>query len=454
MCDIIGSKVHAAAGTAKHALLIYEYAPRNKGCFSSGARKRKVFEFTFAESTMCALWSETINAVLRGTAGGGGASCGVQGNPMTSLAPVPAAEPTIASEAVARRRFLVFVNPHSGTGHASKVYHGSVGRMLGEAGVDVDLVITQRAGHAFDHVQSDAFDRSRYAVICIVGGDGLVFEVVNGIASRPQGDGMQLLAAIPLAPIPGGTGNGLAKSILFASDEPYSAVNSAFVAIKGSPHPLDLSSVQTVTGTHFSFLSLGWGLISDIDILSESLRCMGEMRLYLAAVYFIGKKRRYRGKLSMVLTTESISTDGGAAGTTESDKDVEANASSTGGIFNDPATVKFRKVIEGEFLLVWAVQTSHAAATMHSGPGVLLDDGMFTIYVVRHMSRFELLQLLIEVDSGDHVKRVAVEVYKAHSYCLEPETDTKGIYSLDGEVVEYGPITAEVLPQAARVLRI
>ena len=38
-------------------------------------------------------------------------------------------------------------------------------------------------------------------------------------------------------------------------------------------------------------------------------------------------------------------------------------------------------------------QTSHASATMHSGPGVELDDGVFTIYVVRDMSRFELLQV-------------------------------------------------------------
>jgi len=489
LCDVIGtqsSTKQLSQATQAHTLHIYEYAPRQSGCLSSGERKRKVFEFQFEQSATCTLWGESISAQLRlpvsgivdspaastGTGTSSSDSAGdLQENPITSPnvhAAAPAPAPVLPDDSdsgswskdapakVVRRKFLVFVNPHSGTGHALKVYNGHIKRMFEEANVDVELFITQRANHAFEHVQSEAFNPTLYDVICIVSGDGLIFEVVNGIASRPQGDGMELLAKVPLAPIPGGTGNGLAKSILFASDEPYSAVNSAFVAIKGTPSPLDLSSVQTTKEKHVSFLSLGWGLISDIDILSEGMRCLGEMRLYLAAVYFIASKRKYRGKLSMVLTTEtgdkndSIST----SADTRNYKDVEANSNNTTEIFQDPANAKFRKVIEGEFLLVWAVQTSHAAATMHSGPGVTLDDGVFTVYVVRSMSRCELLQLLVEVDTGDHVKRAAVEVYKAHSYCLEPDMAQKGIYSLDGEVVEYGPITGKVLPQAARVLRI
>ena len=47
-----------------------------------------------------------------------------------------------------------------------------------------------------------------------------------------------------------------------------------------------------------------------------------------------------------------------------------------------------------------------------------------------------------------------VEFIKAYAYRLEPivfNSDADGIYSLDGEVVEYGPIQASVLPAAARV---
>jgi sphingosine kinase len=468
LCDVIGAKNKINSNSSTLPLLeVYEYAP-SKSFFSSGARARKVIRFQFGDEGLCQQWSKEIQLSLARLVDCTGSNVGTKisdPNPLhsdTSVTAIPPFNgllstsflPTVESGqstkridfsfSLLRRKFLVFINPHSGTGRALKTYHTIIAPMFEEACIDVELVITQRANHAKEYLQGDAINFTQYACICVVSGDGLVFEVVNGLAQRPQGDGLELLKKIPLAPIPGGTGNGLAKSILFASNnEPYSTLGSTFVAIKGKPSPLDLSHVQTTHAAHFSFLSLGWGLISDIDILSESWRCLGELRLYLAAVYFIGAKRRYRGRLSMVLTHEV------AHDTANAPVDTEGKLPGCD-IFADPASLKYRKILEGEFLLVWVVQTSHAAATMHSGPGIKLDDGEFTIYVVRTMSRWELLQLLIEVDSGDHVKRNNVEVYKAKSYCLEPACD--GIFSLDGEVVEYGPISGQVLPQAARVM--
>jgi hypothetical protein len=39
------------------------------------------------------------------------------------------------------------------------------------------------------------------------------------------------------------------------------------------------------------------------------------------------------------------------------------------------------------------------------------------------------------------------------AYSLEPLTD-QGIYTLDGEVVEYGKLEATMLPNAARILKL
>ena len=47
-----------------------------------------------------------------------------------------------------------------------------------------------------------------------------------------------------LVAIPGGSGNGLAKSVLFESSEEFSATNATFVALRGSPRPCDLSLVR------------------------------------------------------------------------------------------------------------------------------------------------------------------------------------------------------------------
>ena len=109
-------------------------------------------------------------------------------------------------------------------------------------------------------------------------------------------------------------------------------------------------------------------------------------------------------------------------------------------------------VLDSEFVLVWVLQTSHCSGSVHSGPGALLDDGLFTIIVARDLSRFEIIKLLLDLDNGDHVKHPRIEIFKALSYRLEPANTDVGLYSLDGEVVEYGPIQASVLPSAAQTL--
>lgn len=48
----------------------------------------------------------------------------------------------------------------------------------------------------------------------MVGGDGIVFEVVNGLFQRP--DWEKALNELPLGVIPCGSGNGLAKSIAYS----------------------------------------------------------------------------------------------------------------------------------------------------------------------------------------------------------------------------------------------
>ena len=276
-------------------------------------------------------------------------------------------------------------------------------------------------------------------------------------------------------------------------------INATFVAIRGSPSALDLSFVQTKSQSYYAFLilgkcfrsssssintrispltieykypqlslliiTLGWGLISDIDILSESLRFLGETRLYAAAVYFILRRRYYKGKLSMLVEGTASSSYGSTSTTTVTKANASAGfslphfdvpLSATGDIeqggVGEGANCSW-KTIEGDFLLVWVVQTSHASASMYSGPGATLDDGMFTIFVVEQMSRCEILQLLVGVDSGDHAIHPKVQTYKAKAYRLEPLTD-QGIFSLDGEVVEYGPIQASILPGAARILKL
>lgn len=412
------------------------------GCGGAGMRRRQKHVFTFPTVEACKEWTDHINT-----------SVGIsKTNP---------------------RKFLVFLNPVSGPGQSQHLYDSIVKGMLEEAYIEPTLVVTERQNHAYDictgaqenQLSSPLQD---FSVIMVIGGDGLLYEVINGLAKR-KSDGLQLLQQIPIAPIPGGTGNGLAKSILYESDdEPYSILSSVFVAIKGVPSPLDLSVVNTKSDTMYSFLAMSWGLISDVDIGSEPMRWMGEARLHVAAVYYILSRRFYSGRLLMELADDYDHDDDKHGLTGEDD------SATTAAITIFPEEEDFLantpkeklKIIDGKFQLIWVLQTPYAAATIYSGPGAQLDDGVFTILVVQDMSTVQLLQLLVDIDTGAHVKAPEVQIYKAKAYRLEPfavragkedDQEYRGILVLDGESIDgprVGPIQSKVLPGAARILKL
>ena len=77
----------------------------------------------------------------------------------------------------------------------------------------------------------------------------------------------------PIGIIPGGSGNGFAKSLSYFSQEDFSPLQSCYNVIEGQPKAMDLTRLTTDKGQEFySFLSISYGFTSDCDIESESLR--------------------------------------------------------------------------------------------------------------------------------------------------------------------------------------
>lgn len=75
-----------------------------------------------------------------------------------------------------------------------------------------------------------------------VSGDGLIHEVVNGLYRRP--DWMQLMSKLTLGFIPGGTANGLVKSVLDYDKEDFGVLEAAFVVAKGRSLRMDLTEIE------------------------------------------------------------------------------------------------------------------------------------------------------------------------------------------------------------------
>lgn len=107
------------------------------------------------------------------------------------------------------RKMLVLLNPKSGSGKAREVFQQRVVPLLIEAEIAYDLYVTKYANFAREFVRTR--DIYGWRSITVVGGDGIYYEVLNGLCERS--DWEQALDAIPIGIIPCGSGNGLAKTI-------------------------------------------------------------------------------------------------------------------------------------------------------------------------------------------------------------------------------------------------
>lgn len=64
---------------------------------------------------------------------------------------------------------------------------------------------------------------------------------------------------------------------------------------------------------------------------------------------------------------------------------------------------------------------------------------------------FFLYQFLLGLSSGTHLNSPMAEMIPVTAFRLEP-LSAGGYLTVDGEVVDYGPLQAEVMPSLARIL--
>ena len=165
---------------------------------------------------------------------------------------------------------MIFVNPESGKKNSLKVFNEMVQPMLNDFGINHELIVTNRPKEAEDYLSKSQENlNEKYSSILIISGDGLLFEVLQGLFNRPNFQAKSL----PIGIIPTGSGNGLARSLAYFSDQDFSLLSSSLSIVKADKRPMDIMKVTTAKGeTLYSFLSIGYAFTSDIDIESECLR--------------------------------------------------------------------------------------------------------------------------------------------------------------------------------------
>lgn len=277
----------------------------------------------------------------------------------------------------------------------------------------------------------------------------------------------------------------------------------------------------------FSFLSVGWGLLSDIDIESERLRAIGGQRFALWAVARILGLRRYKGVVSYskikdvsnlpkpkqpLTLGHSVSQDGAldspdAEAFIDCDENCEVFTSVLNGkqhkrvdswysvnsrrsAFYSARGSEYHSVTsggsenmrspvhacmhgpasqlpslvsqlpshwvheEGEFVMVHVSYQSYIGEEFLFAPRSQLSDGVMWMLIIKAgISRSQLLSFMLGIANGTHadLNTEYVKMVPVSAFRIVPE-GTTGYLTVDGELVEYGPIQAEIFPNIVNVL--
>jgi len=171
------------------------------------------------------------------------------------------------------RKILLFVNPVLQQTGARRSDIARVHSVLREAGAVVDILETgenRAAGPKAKRAVAEGYD-----AIIVCGGDGTIFDVIQGMAG----------SAVPLGIIPFGTGNVLAQNLKMPKDP----VAAARWILRGRPFPVPLGKITCCTpeGRQSWLFAMAAGMGMHATLMYEARRS-GKSRVGRAAYFAAG----------------------------------------------------------------------------------------------------------------------------------------------------------------------
>ncbi|KAF9218433.1 hypothetical protein BS17DRAFT_791452 [Gyrodon lividus] len=347
----------------------------------------------------------------------------------------------------------VLINPHGGPGKARQIFTEKVEPILLAAGCVCDVTYTTKAGHALEIAQS--LDLG-YDALVVVSGDGLVHEVINGLAKHAQ---PEKAFSIPIAPIPAGSGNGLSLNILGLHDglDPCAATLNI---LKGQPMKIDLLSFTQGNQKRISFMSQTVGLMADVDIETEHLRWMGDLRFVLGFLRGVVTRKTCEMEFTMKVAEQDKSrmvdalharrlnaANGGPLVLPSSDPMPSDDKHLDGPGSSDEDWVKFDKPV----LWMCAGKGPYVSRSLMQFPVSHPDDGLIDISIQEVVGRKFLLDAMEGAEAGRSYWFNSNRYFKATAYRAKPLT-AHGVLMVDGEAYPFEEFQIEVLHRLGTLL--
>jgi len=287
-------------------------------------------------------------------------------------------------------------NPASGNKNGTK-YYPLINKEFDRQNIEHESVQTEYAGHGIEIIKN--LDFEKYDGIAAAGGDGTLFEVINGYFANKSA------RRIPIGTIPIGRGNAFARDLDLVPErwtESISAISS------GKTKKVDAGTFTTGESKYYFINILGFGFVTDIASTAFKLRMLGDLSYVFGVFYRTAGLQSYNLKMEV---------DG--------------------------------KLIERENVFVEISNTRYTGKDFLMAPSAKLDDGLLDVTLLNKLSRVKVLLCLPKIFKGTHIQMKEVETFKAGH--LKIETGSPKLLTPDGQLMGSTPIVVECIPRAIEV---
>ncbi len=283
------------------------------------------------------------------------------------------------------KRVFVIINPAAGV---ERPILKPLNQILREAEIKWDMALTHAYGNARRHAAQAAADN--YDAVVVYGGDGTVMEVAGGLMGSD----------VPMAIIPGGTGNVMSVELGIVND--VRAAADLLVREKVNIRSVDLGQV----GEHIFALRVATGYEADYvrGTSRDAKERLGKLAYAMSAI-----------QQELRLLRHQLRLDG---------EEVE---------------------VEGYTCMV-ANSGNIGFAGLPLLRNVSVSDGLLDVIVVQNLNFISMLRRNVSEDEKRHMVR-HWQVREA-TVAIDPPQPIIG----DGEVWEDTPFTAQIMPGAVRVI--
>ncbi len=291
-------------------------------------------------------------------------------------------------------KLLLLVNPLAGRKQGTKIAEKTA-KALEKNGMTVETRYSGYAGHLV-HIAEQEVNNSWDGIIA-AGGDGTLFEVVNGMMAGND------TLPLPLGVVPVGTGNS------FSRDLGIQSLDDAIVKIiKGKTRSVDVGKCDSAGRTLYFINLLGFGFVSDVAWKASFYKQWGHLS-YIFGVFIITKN----------LQSYHL------------DFEIDGRSYQRDNIF------------------VEICNSQKTGGDMIMAPQAKIDDGLLDIVILNKISRMGLLRALPKIFKGTHIHIPQIETFKGRNMRFVPETEK--ILTPDGEITGHTPVSVSVLPGKIRI---